>query len=305
MGALKGLKAFHQEVMRTVKLPAVEERFDLYFSRPFGLLLARGANRLHLTPNIVSFLSLLSGIAAGVLFYFRGSFPLAVLGCFLLTLAGLLDSADGQLARMQDSASDLGMILDGTVDNFVFVAVYLGATLPFVSIHGWWMLLVAFAAGMVHSVKSLVYDLYKWEHLYYFTESETYKIIDVSEIKTKLKKERKIFRKILLFIYLDYVKKQNLFSTRNRAKREEFSKYAFSKKTGKQFKSDYERLFSVMLAWWALFCGTNFHRTLMMVFILFGRFDLYLISQIFTLIPFFILRLVQKRKDRLFLARFS
>jgi len=295
---------FLDTVKNSTKLVDVEERFDLYFSRPLGLLLARCAARLGMSPNAVSFLSMLSGIGSGLLLFFQSSFLHLVLAVILLIFAGLLDSADGQLARILGASSRLGMILDGAVDNIVFVSVYLGATLYILPEYGWTIIIWSALAGVLHSLKSLIYDVYKLDYLYFFTEDKKCRIPSKEEVEKKRKDEHG-FNKALMNLYYDYVKKQNGLGTRNPVMRNAFASIAFDPVQRKTFLKSYREEFHPLLSWWAIFCGTNFHRTMLIVFILAGRFDLYPVVQIFTLIPFLIIRLVQKKRDHRFLRRFN
>ena len=62
------------EVQSSVRLVAVEERFDLYFSRPFGLIFAKIAAKMQATPTQVSILSLITGVIGGIFFLWQDQF---------------------------------------------------------------------------------------------------------------------------------------------------------------------------------------------------------------------------------------
>ena len=88
----------------------IEELVDLYFYRRLGYVVAQAARLMRLSPNAVSMLAGVIGAAGGALI----AWPhLALLGVALLVLHGVVDSADGQLARMTGRTSELGRILDG------------------------------------------------------------------------------------------------------------------------------------------------------------------------------------------------
>ncbi len=82
---------------------------------------ARVLRRARFTPNAVTALAMLVGVAAGV-GAARGWTGTAIA---LLWISGLLDAADGALARMTHS-SPFGAILDITADRVVEVAVIVG-----------------------------------------------------------------------------------------------------------------------------------------------------------------------------------
>ncbi|MBV6645844.1 MAG: CDP-alcohol phosphatidyltransferase family protein, partial [Cyclobacteriaceae bacterium] len=122
---LNAIRKHYSEVLSTIKLIDIEERFDLVFSRFFGLFFAKAALRLRMTPTDVSIASLAVGLMGGGLLYFQESWVITLSGSILITIAGVLDSADGQLARMSGQSTDLGRIIDGLIDNLVFLACYI------------------------------------------------------------------------------------------------------------------------------------------------------------------------------------
>ena len=89
-----------------------EEFLDIHFYRPVGYQWARFFQRLGVTPNTITILSIFLGIGAGICFYFQ-DFGITLLGIFLLIWANTYDSADGQLARLTGQKSELGRSLDG------------------------------------------------------------------------------------------------------------------------------------------------------------------------------------------------
>ena len=120
---MNDLKSMFSSTIKTIE---VEEKFDLIFSRPLGYVFAVISKWCYLTPTQVSLLSMSTGIVAGYCFYFQNDIGMVGWGCFWIVLAGVLDSADGQLARMTQKSSHLGMIIDGFVDNVVYISAYLG-----------------------------------------------------------------------------------------------------------------------------------------------------------------------------------
>lgn len=104
----------------------IEELVDVYFYRRLGIAVAHAARALHLTPNGVSILAAIIGIAGGALLYDE---DLAVWGWLLLVGHGIFDSADGQLARLTNRTSELGRILDGVAGYFTHVAIFVALAL--------------------------------------------------------------------------------------------------------------------------------------------------------------------------------
>lgn len=75
-----------------------------------------------ITPNQITLLSLLLGIASGALY----GLNYAYVGAAMLLLSGLLDFIDGGVARINKKASKFGAAIDWIVDKYVDCIVLLG-----------------------------------------------------------------------------------------------------------------------------------------------------------------------------------
>ena len=100
----------------------ITELADLYFFHPLGSLVARVAAGLRMTPTQVTMIGALVGVAGGALLYDE---RLGLLAFAVLIVHGIIDSADGQLARMTGEVSELGKVLDGGAGYVTHVAIYL------------------------------------------------------------------------------------------------------------------------------------------------------------------------------------
>lgn len=287
----------------SIKLMAIEETFDIYFSRFFGHYFALWAKNLMMTPNAVSVASLIVGLIAGVFFFFQDNALLISLGCVLITISGVLDSADGQLARMTKQVSDLGRKIDAIIDTFVFVACYTGGSFYFL-IHGYgfWILPLALIAGYFHSVKSGVYEFYKTEFLYYTFKSDHFRIPFTDELEKPAESES-IWARALYLLEIDYIRKQAIYHGRSKEKRQRFERLAFDEIT--EFAKKYAQTNTKIMTWWAIVCGTNTHRTAIMIFSLFGRLDLYFYFSIITFFPMLLIVKKQKKLDNNLLQDYS
>lgn len=92
-----------------------------YGARPLSFPLTWLAFALRLTPNQVTFLSLVAGVGAFVLIAMGESGFLA--GSCLFALLNILDCVDGNLARMSRSSSPSGKFYDSAV-GLVFYLIY-------------------------------------------------------------------------------------------------------------------------------------------------------------------------------------
>ena len=91
----------------TLKSQDTEEPIDILFYRPLGFRCAVLASKLHITPNMITIFSIFIGVAAGLLFY-PADLKTNVIGMLLLVIANLMDSTDGQLAKLTDNHTRLG-----------------------------------------------------------------------------------------------------------------------------------------------------------------------------------------------------
>lgn len=99
--------------------------YSRWINRPAGRQLAILAFRLGLSPNQVTLLSgFTSLVGIAVLAIAPATVPVGFLVAFLLALAYALDSADGQVARMQGGGSRTGEWLDHVIDCLKIAALH-------------------------------------------------------------------------------------------------------------------------------------------------------------------------------------
>lgn len=129
--------------------------YSRYVNRRLGRLLAAAALRAGLSPNAVTSVSAVftfTGIALLVLFPPSGAVGISVALCLVAGYA--LDSADGQVARMQGSGSPAGEWLDHMVDAVKTSVMPLALAVGlyrFGAVDHWW-LLVPLGAAVVSAV---------------------------------------------------------------------------------------------------------------------------------------------------------
>lgn len=94
--------------------------------------IAKALNHLsggRISPNTVTLIGLLAHVPIAWLIA-TGENP--VLAAVLLAIFGLFDSLDGELARLQNRASNAGMLLDASTDRMKEVMLYIGLAYYFV-----------------------------------------------------------------------------------------------------------------------------------------------------------------------------
>ena len=159
----------------SLKSQDTEEWLDIHFTRPLGLLWANFFNHFDVHPNVVTILSILLGVAAGVLFYFP-DLTYSLIGILLLVWANIYDSTDGQMARLTGKKTRWGRILDGFAGDLWFFTIYAaiclrlqGQPIPGMDMHwgiGIW-LLCAFAGFICHGKQCQLADYYRNIHLFF------------------------------------------------------------------------------------------------------------------------------------------
>lgn len=137
----------------------IEELADIYFFRPLGALIAYASRPVGISPTGLTIFGGIVGVAAGALMYQPS---LGLLGFALLVLHSVIDSADGQLARLTNRTSELGRILDGVGGYATFTAAYLAIALGVVARGGsYWIFVWAVAAGICTALHAQLYDYHR------------------------------------------------------------------------------------------------------------------------------------------------
>ena len=94
------------------------------------LILAPLASKINLEANILTYLSLLFALIAGIFAYFSYEHPfLLLMVSFLVIMNGLLDALDGKIARMRGTAGKKGDFTDHAIDRFSDVFIMGGIIL--------------------------------------------------------------------------------------------------------------------------------------------------------------------------------
>ena len=186
------------------KGPVVEEWTDRRFFRPVGWRIARALESTWVSPDAVTLASLVVGLVAGHFFWYASAW-LNAAGVLLFVVSDVLDSADGQLARLRGTSTRTGRILDGVSDSLRFVNLYasLGARL-FVMGWGWKGATLAFAAIASHTYQAAAADYIRQAYLYFAvgTGSE----LDLPEQARPA--GGSVWERLAAWLYVDYVRRQ-------------------------------------------------------------------------------------------------
>ncbi len=207
------------QIESTYKDKDVEEFIDIHFFRPFGYLLALLARSLKLTPNTVTILGMITGVISGHLFYYS-SMTINIIGIFAKIFSNALDSADGQLARMTHSESQMGRILDGISSHVIFLSIYVHLCLRYIHEgHSKWIFVVAVLAGASHFTQAAWGDYYRNAYLYFVRGPKYCEISSSDQLLNQyhtLKWNGNFIHKFIKYLEIEYVLSLNLFTKSHR-----------------------------------------------------------------------------------------
>jgi phosphatidylglycerophosphate synthase len=149
------------------KGPVVEEWADRRFFRPLGWRVATALLPTRLSADAVTLAGLVLGVLAGHLFWYHSSWINAS-GVLLFIVSDVLDSVDGQLARLRGTSTRMGRILDGLADSGRFVSLYghLAARL-YAAGWGWGGVALAIAALFSHAYQAAAADFIRQAYLHF------------------------------------------------------------------------------------------------------------------------------------------
>jgi hypothetical protein len=254
------MRGLVDEYRRSLKMLAAEEVFDLVFYRPVAYLFVKGMYRLPITPNQVSIISL----AAGLIAAWQIAIGDFVVGGIWYVAANVLDCADGQLARLQNSGTLLGRVVDGVVDYVSGIVIFVGVGIGLASVgNPHWFLVVV--AGVSTAIHALFFDHYQSEYVSIVRGEPRFLDREIEQFTQHLHRlsaqRTDRVRQFFLVLYIRYLRLQQRFSV--------------NKSVNQYSSAEYERYNRAMIRFWSLL-GPTTNRTLLIVCVLFVHVDLYL-----------------------------
>lgn len=201
------------EYKKSLKMLEVEEVLDLILYRPLALVFVRLVYKTPLTPNGVTFMSLLSGLISAFEFA-QGTVSGMAWGGIWYGIANILDCSDGQLARLQGSGSPLGRLVDGVVDWIISIAIFAGLALGIVRSTGdttiWYLVAVAAAVSAMHA---FFFDLYQQQFISIVRGQQNFVDRELEKIRVQASGSDGsgggMLRKFFLAIYIKYLEAQS------------------------------------------------------------------------------------------------
>jgi len=198
------------EYTASLKHPEAEEFLDLVAFRPLAFILVKGVLPFPITPNQITIVAILFGIAAGILYGF-GTPDSFFIAATLYAFSNILDCADGMVARLKRNGTEVGRIIDGVADYVTSIAVYLGLGVGLTRMGvdlplGTWTVVII--AGISHALHAFLFDYYRNEFLACLRGETSATAQELAESRQRLEDLRQarsgFFRRALILLYIRY-----------------------------------------------------------------------------------------------------
>ncbi len=165
--------SWFNEYKKSLKMPEVEEFFDLFFYRPFAFLLVKLVYHTNITPNQLTLIAIFVGLMSATLYSFGPLYFTIAAICF--AMYNIIDCSDGMLARLKKNGSNAGRILDGLADYIstaaVLIGIAIGASRNTNDTAYWWLMLGL--AGFSNVIQSALVDYYRNRFLDYVLQRKS------------------------------------------------------------------------------------------------------------------------------------
>ena len=278
--------SLYTEYKKSLKMLEVEEILDLIIFRPPAFLLVKLIYQTSITPNQITWVSLFFGVFGAFLITFgtASAYTLAAI-CFIIY--NILDCSDGQLARLQNSGTLTGRIVDGFADYIVAITSYLAIGVGYASNTNdpffYWTLTVL--AGFSNALHSFALDYYRNQFLDYALDRKSILGEDLEQFETEYKRfitvKKWSLDRLLIWIYLRYSRIQISLSS----KQDQSQTRIYDPK-------DYYNKNKRMIHLWT-YIGPTTELTFMIVCAFINRWDIFLwgmvtLGTIYTLILYII-----------------
>ena len=259
------------------------EPVNRYIQDPIAKQIVHLLKNTWITPNQVTYFSVLLGFASGYAFSFASPASL-ILGGFLLEATLVLDCVDGQLARAKGTASEWGRLIDGIAGYFAYLAVIWGLIIGFPQ-YGQVLKIIA---GLV-ILRAISYDYCKQSLATLILKGYDGMEREIQDTCQKLR----IQKSWVLVLYFYYLQAQQLFfrgkwnflrqiKTRDRDIQSDL--------TFEQRKACYEKIKTLLVFWrWN---GLDLPLFLLALFAILGILSASLVPLVFVMTVQFFLTLV-------------
>jgi len=203
-------KKMIRDFKKSLKDSIFDETLTLYIFRPISFIFLRMLYKTKITPNQISFMSIIAGMIGGA-FFIAGTHFWFIMGGVMFAIATILDCLDGMIARLKNMGTYIGRIIDGVSDYITSIFIHVGFAMGIDNgqfdfpLNPWVLMILASIFNIMHSI---LVDYYKNEFMYYALgkgvnageEKERFK----QELKNLKSKKTKLLDKIVIAIYIGY-----------------------------------------------------------------------------------------------------
>ena len=209
----ENLQAARADVLAARKCENINDPVDTHFVDYVAMVFSKLFIKLHIIPNVVTVLSMVSGVTGGILLALNRGFGLDLLGALLVFLSAVFDASDGQVARLTKHYSQLGRMLDGLSDASVYFTLYLACVVrlwnrgPQAAPGLWHAFLIVFALAvyLLYIIQCQLPDYFKNLHMYMIDNSKGNELSRSKHIRAALEQAPKgSFERFAQFCYYNY-----------------------------------------------------------------------------------------------------
>ena len=216
MNLKENLLSAREDVLSARKCENINDPVDTYVVDYLAMAWSKLFIRLHIIPNAVTMLSMVSGVTGGILLA-TPQLGLNIAGALLVILSAVFDASDGQVARLTRHFSRLGRMLDGLSDSCVYITLYLacvirlypkapieGGALRMAAMIGLWLLVY-----LLYVAQCQLPDYFKNLHMYMIDNSHGSELTRARHIRAEMAQaERPSFNRFSLWCYYQYTHTQ-------------------------------------------------------------------------------------------------
>ena len=211
------LNTVRRDVGEARKCENINDPVDTYVIDEVAMIWSKLCIRLHIIPNVVTMLSMLNGVAGGVMLAVSHSLGMDLLGALLVIHSVVLDASDGQVARLTKHFSPLGRPLDGLSDGTVYFTLYLACILrlwnrsPLGSVNLWHglLLLLLPVVFLLYVAQCQLPDYFKNLHMYMIDNAHGHELDRARNIQERHREApRGSLNRLSLFFYYQYTSTQ-------------------------------------------------------------------------------------------------
>ena len=180
-----------EDIKASRKSEDTDDPVDVLLYDPIAIRLTHVFIRARISANAVTLMSLFTGVCGSILLYPQNRW-INLTGMLIILFAAVLDCCDGQIARLTNTSSQIGRVLDGMVDITNYLAIYLvlgfrmmKEPIPFTntewSFYIWIVILVTMHC---HASQARMADYYRGLHLFFLQRNSSSSLARSEVLKT-------------------------------------------------------------------------------------------------------------------------